>query len=117
MLKLLLHRGDAAGIFAFYHAAHLRRQFKMPLFDPLTVSDYVHGNIGIDISEDVEVQIDLRVDFYNVLASHFTGHGVFDYRHGTVERAEIKYAVKLHALPRSYVVKHYAVLYRINIHI
>ena len=116
MRQLLLRGGYAARIFAFEDVGQLCRQLKSPLLGDLAVPDDIDGNARVDITEDIGIHIEIRVDFDDILFARFAACDILDERHRAVERLQPQEAVYLHAASSGYVVDNYAVFYRINIH-
>ena len=66
--KLLLHGGNAARVFAADDVCNALGKLQLPLFNLLAVFDEIHGDAGVDVADDVPVEIENPVDFDDVLA-------------------------------------------------
>ena len=70
--QFLFRSGDTARIFALYDVCQLFRQFRADFIGKLFVLDDIHGDARINISKYIHIYINQRVNFYNILFTHFT---------------------------------------------
>lgn len=67
MREFLLGGGYATGIFAFDDIFKLLGEGNFFLLDKLAVLDDINGNAGINVAENVKVNVVIGVDFNDVL--------------------------------------------------
>ena len=99
MIQSLLDRSDAAGIFAFDHVGDLLGKFKLFLGYDLFVFDDIDGDIVVDESQDIKIEI-LDGAFYldDILDAHLIAAGVLDDGHGTVQLVQLQIVINGHCL-------------------
>ena len=113
MVESLLDRRDAAGVLAADHVDDPLRKGETLFLDDLVVLDDVHGDVVVDVAQDVKVQIvDRAGDLDDVLAPHLVRGGVFDDRDRAVELAELKVSVDGHRIAGLDVVENKTLLKR-----
>ena len=95
MGQLLLGGGDATGVLAEENVGQLLRKGCAALLDQLAVADDVDGDIGVDIAENVHVQLNVGIDLDDVLLAHAAAADVFDNSHGAVQLVQMQILVDL----------------------
>ena len=116
MGQLLLGGGDATGVLAEENIRQLGGQHGAALLDQLAVSDDVDGDIGIDIAEDVHIQLDVGVDLDDVLLAHLAAVAVLDDGNRAIQLVQMEQVVDLHAATGGDVVNDYTVFDGIDVH-
>ena len=116
MRKLLLGGGYAAGIFALKNIFELCGERYLFLVNELAVLDDINGNAGVNIAENIEVNIIVGVDLNDILFAELAGHYIFDDGDGAVQLVKLKEIVNLHTLSGLDMVDNYAVFDGIYVH-
>ena len=99
MIQSLLDRSDAARILAFDHVHNLLRQLQLFLCNDLFVLDDIYGNIMIDKTKDIQIQIlDGAFNLDDILLSHFLAAGIFDDSNRTVQLIQLQVMIDRHCL-------------------
>ena len=99
MIQALLDGSDAAWVLTFDDVCDLFWKFQDPFFDDLFVFDDVDGDVVIDETEDVQVEV-LDRAFYldDVLDTHFVALGILDDGNGAVKFVEFQVMINSHGL-------------------
>mgnify|MGYP002508148934 CR=1 FL=1 len=87
------------------HGAHheaaghpVRRQLQLPLLQPLSVLDDVHGDVGVHVADDVPVQVQDGVDLDDVLLPQLPAGDVFQDGHRAVQLSQPQNGIQVHGL-------------------
>ena len=116
MREFLLGGGYATGIFAFDDIFKLLGEGNFFLLDKLAVLDDINGNTGVNVAENIKINVVIRVDFYDVLFAKLTGHYIFDDGNGAIQLIKLEEIVNLHTFSRLNMVDHYTVFDGIYVH-
>ena len=116
MGKLLLNRGYATGIFAFNNIFELSGKLDFFLLDEDAVLDDVDCNAGINVAEDIEIDVKVGVNFDDILFAKLAAHNVFDDCNRAVQLVKLKEIIDLHTLAGLDMVDNDTVFYRIYVH-
>ena len=91
LIQSLLDGSNAARILAFDHVHNLLRQLQLFLCNDLFVLDDIYGNIMIDKTKDIQIQIlDGAFNLDDILFSHFLAAGIFDDSNRTVQLIQLQ---------------------------
>jgi hypothetical protein len=108
-------RSDTARIFAFQDIFHPVRQFQLVFFDDFLVSDDVDGNIGVNETQQIEIYVDMVIDFDEILLAH-RGRGRVHHKSRRVMRLVKPQPVKnTNTLPGFDVINDDTVIYLSNV--
>mgnify|MGYP001702059414 CR=1 FL=1 len=97
LVKALLDGSDAAWVLTFDDVCDLFWKFQDPFLNDLLVFDDVDGDVVIDETEDVQVEV-LDRAFYldDVLDTHFVALGILDDGNGAVKFVEFQVMINSH---------------------
>ena len=97
MIQFLLDGGDTTWVLAFDHIYDLLWKRKFLFLSNISVFDDIDGDVVIDKSDDVQIQIFNRALYFNdVLFSHFIAACVLDDRNSTVQLVQPEITVDGH---------------------
>ena len=97
MIQTLLDRSDAARVFAFDNICDLFRKFQDPFFNDLFIFDDVYGNVVIDKTKDVQIEVFNRAFYFdNILDAHLIALCIFDDCNGTVKFVKFQVMIDCH---------------------
>ena len=92
-----LDRSDAARVLAFDNICDLLWKFQDPFLNDLLVFDDVDGDVVIDETEDVQVEVlDRAFYFDDVLDAHLVALCIFDDGNGAVKFVEFQVMINGH---------------------
>ena len=97
VIQALLDGSDAAWVLTFDDVCDLFWKFQDPFLNDLLVFDDVDGDVVIDETEDVQVEV-LDRAFYldDVLDTHFVALGILDDGNGAVKFVEFQVMINGH---------------------
>ena len=95
--QFLLGGGDAAGILAADDAADTLGKGQVFPLCQLAVLNDVDGDAGIDIGQNVEVQVDDLGHLDDVLAAHLFAFRILNHGNGAVQIVQLQDLIDLHA--------------------
>ena len=97
MIQALLDGSDAAWVLTFDDVCDLFWKFQDPFLNDLLVFDDVDGEVVIDETEDVHVEV-LDRAFYldDVLDTHFVALGILDDGNGAVKFVKFQVMINSH---------------------
>lgn len=113
---LLLHRSNAAGIFALDNALQMFGQSHVVLLFKLAVFNNIHGDIAVNVSENVEIQVNDLVDFDYILKTVLFAFYVLNNGHAALDLIKAEKLINFHALACADVIQDYSVSYAVNVH-
>ena len=107
LIQSLLDGSNAARILAFDHVHNLLRQLQLFLCNDLFVLDDIYGNIMIDKTKDIQIQIFNRAFYFDdIFNAHFITFGIFDNRNGAVQLIKLQVMIDGHGFARFDVVEY-----------
>jgi len=89
---------DAPGIFALDDANHLLGQLHMTLLGNLAVVDDVDGDAGVQVAQNVQVNVHMGADLDDILLAHLGAVSILDQGHSAVQLVQIQHIVDVHAV-------------------
>ena len=99
LIQSLLDGSNAARILAFDYVHNLLRQLQLFLCNDFFVLDDIYGNIMIDKTKDIQIQIlDGAFNLDDILFSHFLAAGIFDDSNRTVQLIQLQVMIDRHCL-------------------
>ena len=99
MGQSLLDGSDAALVLAFDDVCDLFWKFQDPFLNDLLVFDDVDGDVVIDETEDVQVEVlDRAFYFDDVLDAHLVALCIFDDGNGAVKFIKLQIMIDSHGL-------------------
>ena len=116
VVQLLLGGGDAARIPAPDDVGQPFGQAQLPFGDDGVVFDDIDGDAGVDVAEDVKVEVDEAVDFHDVFSAHFRAFDVFEDGNAAFELFKVEVIVNAHAVSGLDMLGHVAILYAVDLH-
>ena len=84
MGNLLLHRGDAARVFALDDIRQPFGQLRMYLFHANAVLYDIDGYVGVNIAQRIQIQFQLGINLNDILFAHFLAGRIFNQRNGCI---------------------------------
>ena len=97
VIQALLDGSDAAWVLAFDDVCDLFWKFQDPFLNDLLVFDDVDGDVVIDETEDVQVEVlDRAFYFDDVLDAHLVALCIFDDGNGAVKFVEFQVVINGH---------------------
>ena len=97
VIQALLDGSDAAWVLAFDDVCDLFWKFQDPFLNDLLVFDDVDGDVVIDETEDVQVEVlDRAFYFDDVLDAHLVALCIFDDGNGAVKFVEFQVMINGH---------------------
>ena len=98
MIDPFFNRADAARILAADDIGQPFGKGQLLLFHNFSVFDDTNGNMMIDISQKIKVEIDLPFDFDHIFSSELGAAGISDQNDRTIERVEVEQVINLHSV-------------------
>jgi len=96
-----LHYSDTPGVLTFLDVDELLRKGHLLLLDGLAVLDDADGDVRVDITDDIQVDIVVfLVHLDDVLLAHLVALHPLDQRHAAVQLVQAQVIVDLHGLAR-----------------
>ena len=116
LIDLVLDSSNTPWILALNDIDQRVRQGEVLLLLQLASTHQVHRDLRIDVSEGVQVKVDMLVNFDDVLASVLTRIDILDDRDGAVEVGKPEKILASHGVAGTNVVDDNSVLNTVNIH-
>ena len=95
MRKLLLNGCDTARVFTADDTRNRLWEVGMNFLHPLSAADNIDGNVRINITQHVVVQVNDLIDFQNIFFPILAAGGVFDDRHLTFQLIQAQIPVEV----------------------
>ena len=97
MGDLLLYGGYTSGILAFQDIRKSFGKLHMKLLHKLAVFYKIYGNVAVNISQNIEIQRNIAVDFDYVLLSVFSAGNILEHSDRAVQLVQTQIIVYLPA--------------------
>ena len=116
MVKIRFGRCDTSRIFTEKDICQFFGRRDLLFFDYFAVSDNIYRHGRINIADNIEVNFDIRVDFYYIFLSFFDARNISYHGNGAAEIIKMKKRIKFHTVARADMVDDKARFYAVYIH-